>query len=76
MSTEEKIEKALSDLRPFLEADQGDITLVEVTKDNVVKVQLHGACSTCEMSTMTLKAGVEESIKKVVPEIIRVEAIN
>ena len=75
MTLIEKIEKALSDIRPFLEADQGNITLVEVTEENIVKVQLHGACSTCEMSMMTLKAGVEESIKKAAPEIIRVEAV-
>jgi len=75
MTSQEKIEQALSDLRPFLEADHGDITFIEITEDKVVKVKLHGACSTCEMSAMTLKAGVEESIKKVVPEILRVEAV-
>ena len=76
MTVVERIEKALTDLRPFLEADQGDITLVEVTKDNIAKVELHGACSTCQMSAMTLRAGVEESIKKVAPEIRGVVAIN
>lgn len=76
MTVTEKIEKALDDLRPFLEADQGDITLVEVTKDNIARVELHGACKTCQMSAMTLRAGVEESIKKVAPEIKGVEAIN
>ncbi len=75
MTSQEKIEQALSDLRPFLEADHGDITFIELTDDKVVKVKLHGACSTCEMSAMTLKAGVEESIKKVVPEVVRVEAV-
>ncbi|NND77145.1 MAG: NifU family protein [Flavobacteriales bacterium] len=76
MTVEQKIEKALEGLRPFLEADQGDITLVEVTKDKIARVELHGACSTCQMSAMTLKAGVEESIKRVAPEIIGIEAIN
>lgn len=76
MGLKERVEGALTSLRPFLEADQGDITLVEITKDKVARVQLHGSCSTCEMSIMTLKAGVEESIKRVAPEIIRVEAIN
>jgi Fe-S cluster biogenesis protein NfuA len=71
-----RIEGALEQLRPFLEADRGDITLVEVTKDMVAKVELHGACKDCSMSYMTLKAGVEESIKKVAPEIKGVEAIN
>lgn len=71
-----RIEMALQQLRPFLEADRGDITLVEVTADMVAKVELHGACKDCSMSYMTLKAGVEESIKKVAPEIKGVEAIN
>ena len=71
-----RIEGALEQLRPFLEADRGDITLVEVTNDMVAKVELHGACKDCSMSYMTLKAGVEESIKKVAPEIKGVEAIN
>lgn len=72
----EKIEGALKELRPFLEADQGDITLVEVTGDLIARVELHGACKDCSMSFMTLKAGVEESIKRVAPEIIRVEAVS
>ncbi len=76
MQMTEKIEGALKQLRPFLEEDGGDITLVEVTEDNVVKVELHGSCSSCSMSVMTLKAGVEDAIKKVAPEIVAVEAIN
>jgi len=71
-----KIEEAISQLRPFLEADGGDISLVEVTGDYIAKVKLHGACSSCSMSIMTLKAGVEDSIKRAVPEIKSVEAIN
>lgn len=71
-----KIEEALNQLRPFLEADGGDITLVEVTNDYIVKVELHGACSSCNMSMMTLKAGVEEAVKRAVPSIVSVEAIN
>lgn len=72
----ERIEGALSRLRPFLEADRGDITLVEVTKDMVARVKLHGACRDCTMISMTMKAGVEESIKQIAPEIVAVEAIN
>lgn len=72
----ERLEKALRQIRPFLEADRGDITLVEVTDDFIARVELHGACKDCSMSFMTLKAGVEESIKKVAPEIKAVEAIN
>ena len=71
-----KVEDALESIRPFLEADHGDITLVEVTDDMVAKVMLHGACKTCSMSVMTLRAGVEESIKRAAPEIIRVEAVE
>jgi Fe-S cluster biogenesis protein NfuA len=71
-----RIEDALKQLRPFFEKDGGDITLVEVTDDMVVKVKLHGACSSCSMSLMTIKAGAEEAIKRVVPEIVSVEAIN
>jgi Fe-S cluster biogenesis protein NfuA len=69
------IEEALSGLRPFLEKDNGDITFVELTDDSVVKVALHGSCKDCSMSKMTLKAGVEERIKNVLPEVNRVEAV-
>ena len=72
----ERIQHALLQIRPFLEADRGDITLVEVTEDMVARVKLHGACKDCSMIAMTMKAGVEESIKKVAPEIVAVEAIN
>ncbi len=75
-SLKDRIEDALAQLRPFLEADRGDITLVEVTDTMVARVELHGACKDCSMSYMTLKAGVEESIRKVAPEIKKVEAIN
>ncbi|MCH2213773.1 MAG: NifU family protein [Flavobacteriales bacterium] len=75
-SLNERVEGALQQIRPFLEADQGNISLVEVTDDLIAKVKLHGACKDCSMSYMTLKAGVEESIKKAVPEIKGVEAIN
>lgn len=71
-----RILEALAQIRPFLEADRGDITLVEITDDMVAKVELHGACKDCSMSIMTLRAGVEESIKRVAPEIVAVEAIN
>lgn len=69
------IEEALLGLRPFLEKDNGDITFVELTEEDVVKVELHGACKSCSMSMMTLKAGVEERIKNVLPEISKVVAI-
>ena len=69
-----KIEEAIHQLRPFLEADRGDIELVDVV-DNVAQVKLLGACKSCNMSAMTLKAGVEEAVKKVAPQITGVVAI-
>ena len=68
--------EALDDLRPFLAADGGDITLEEVTADGIARVRLHGACCGCAMSPMTMKAGVEEAIKRVAPSIKSVEAVN
>ena len=74
-ATISKIENALEQVRPFLKADGGDITLVEVTDDNIVRVKLHGACQGCSISHITMKAGVEEAIKNAVPEIRLVEAV-
>lgn len=64
-----KIEGALDEIRPYLEADSGDINLVEVTDKMVVKVKLLGACSSCNVSMMTMKSGVEQAIKRAVPEV-------
>lgn len=72
----QRIESTLEQLRPYLNADSGDIKLLEVTDDMVARVQLLGACSTCSMSMMTMKAGVEQSILKAVPEIKAVEAVS
>ena len=71
----ERIEATSEQLRPYLLADGGDIKLLEITDDLVARVQLLGACSSCSMSAMTMKAGVEQSIFKAVPEIVRVEAV-
>ena len=73
---EAKVNKVLLELRPFFEADGGDIEFVEITDDGILKVQLMGACSDCSMSMMTLKSGVEEAVKKIAPEIISVEAVQ
>lgn len=70
------VERSLEELRPYLRADGGDITLKEVTDDLRVLVELHGACSNCSMSLMTMKAGVEEAIRKAIPNVQSVEAIN
>lgn len=71
-----KVEEALEQIRPYLQADGGNVSLIEITSDKVVKLELLGACKSCSMSAMTLKAGIEESIKRVAPEITAVEAIN
>ena len=73
--TKERINQALTEIRPFLEADGGDISLEEVTKDGIVRVRLHGARSTCSMVAMTMKAGVEEAIKRAAPEVVKVVAV-
>ena len=65
----DKIEGALTKIRPYLEADGGDINLVEVTNEMVVKVRLIGSCSNCNVSMMTLKNGVEVAIKRAVPQV-------
>lgn len=70
----EKVEAALKKIRPMLQADGGDIELVDVTSDGVVKVKLTGACGCCPMSQMTLKVAVEQKLKKEVPGIKEVIA--
>jgi Fe-S cluster biogenesis protein NfuA len=72
----EKVNLAIDQLRPFLNADGGDMELVEITTEKVVKVRLLGACSDCSMSMMTLKAGLEDAVRKIAPEIQSVEAVN
>ena len=71
----EKVEKALEQIRPYLQADGGDLELVEVTDEGVVKVRLKGACHGCPMAQITLSQGVERELKKMVPEVNRVEAV-
>jgi Fe-S cluster biogenesis protein NfuA len=72
----QRVELALDSIRPYLEADGGNVSVEEITADSVVKLRLLGACGSCPMSIMTLKAGIEEAIKKAVPEIVSVEAVN
>jgi len=74
MDTKEKVENVLKKIRPGLQADGGDIELIEV-KGDVAKIRLKGACAGCPMSQMTLKFFVESSIKKEVPEIKAVESV-
>ena len=72
----DKVLKALEQMRPFLQADSGDVELIEVSEDGIVKVRLTGACKTCPMSVMTLRAGIERSLMREVPGIRRVESVS
>ena len=72
----EKVEKVLDEIRPALRADGGDMELVEVTEDGVVKLRLTGACGHCPMSTYTLKMGIEKRLKDKVPEVKQVEQVQ
>lgn len=71
-----KVESSLDTIRPYLKADGGDIKVMEITDDMVVKVKLLGACESCPMSFMTMKAGVEKSIKDAIPEIRGIETVS
>lgn len=75
MTVEERVLLALEKVRPYLKEDGGDISLVEIALP-VVKVKLHGACETCNMSYMTMKAGVEEVIKRSIPEVSSVITVD
>ncbi len=76
MSLLEKVEAALDTIRPYLLTDGGNVSVEEITPEGVVKLKLLGSCGSCPMSIMTLKAGIEEAIKKAVTEITGVEALN
>lgn len=73
---ETKVKNVIEQIRPYLQADGGDIHFVELTNENIVNVELQGACGSCPFSRMTLKNGVEEAMRKALPEIRSVEAIN
>lgn len=75
-ATLEKIEASLNTIRPYLEADGGNVRIFDLSVDNVLKLEFMGACGTCPMSTMTFKAGVEEAVKRAVPEVRSIEVIN
>jgi Fe-S cluster biogenesis protein NfuA len=72
----DEIEEALDTIRPYLMADGGSVRLLNVTSDYVVELELLGACGSCPMSTMTLRAGIEQALKRSVPKVKRVEAVN
>ena len=71
-----QVEEALNSIRPYLETDGGNVSIEEITPEGVVRLKLLGSCGSCPMSIMTLKAGIEQAIKKAVPQITGVEAIN
>jgi Fe-S cluster biogenesis protein NfuA len=71
----QRIEETLDQIRPYLMADGGSVRLASVTEEMVVELQLLGACGTCPMSMMTLRAGIEQALKRAVPQISRVEAV-
>lgn len=72
----QKIEIALNSMRPFLQADGGDVELVDITNDMEVQLRLKGNCSNCEMSNMTMKAGIESGLKSAIPELKSVVAVE
>ncbi|MEI7589886.1 MAG: NifU family protein [Deltaproteobacteria bacterium] len=72
----ERVEQAIDQIRPNLQADGGDIKLIDVSEDGVVTVELQGACKGCPMSQMTLKMGVEKFVKKMVPEVKEVISVS
>ncbi len=71
-----RVEEAIKSIRPYLEADGGDVKVLDIDQNMIVQLEMLGACSACPMSAMTLKAGVEEAIKRVVPEIKGINAVN
>ncbi|GHT38556.1 NifU family protein [Endomicrobiia bacterium] len=75
MTLKEKVEKTLESVRPHLQADGGNVELIDVTEDGIVKVKLTGACGSCPMSAMTLQYGVTNAIKQAIPEVKEVQSI-
>lgn len=71
-----RVESSLDSIRPYLAADGGNVRVVEITHDMIVRLEFVGNCGSCPMSTMTFKAGVEEAIRKLVPEVHSIEVVN
>jgi Fe-S cluster biogenesis protein NfuA len=76
MIDKQKLEEVLDKVRPAIQADGGDVELVQIREDNVVEVRLKGACNGCPMATLTLKAGIERIIKEEVPEVVEVISVK
>ncbi len=73
---EDKVKNIIEQIRPYLQNDGGDIKFINITKENIVNVELQGACHACPMAIQTLKGGVERTIKQYIPEVVSVEALN
>ena len=71
-----RTEEALDTIRPYLATDGGNVKILEITPEGVLRLELLGSCGTCPMSSMTMKAGIEEAVRRLVPEITHVEAVN
>ena len=72
----QRVDAALDTIRPYLQADGGSVRLLDITPDMVVELELLGACGECPISEMTLRAGIEQAIKRAVPDVTRVEAVK
>ncbi len=72
----DRVEASLNNIRPYLEADGGNVKILEITQDHILRLEFLGNCGNCPMSTMTFKAGVEEAILRAVPEIHKIEVVN
>jgi len=75
LELETKVKNVLDQIRPYLQADGGDVEFIEMTEDKVVNVRLLGMCGNCPHSQMTLKSGIEAAVKKVLPEVTAVESV-
>jgi Fe-S cluster biogenesis protein NfuA len=75
-SLQQKVEEALDTIRPYLEADGGNVEVIEITDDQTLRIELKGACKSCNMSHMTMKSGIEETIRRAVPEIKEIISVN
>jgi Fe-S cluster biogenesis protein NfuA len=71
-----RVDEALNDVRPHLKVDGGNVEVVDITDKNIVKIKWLGTCETCSMSMMTMKAGIEETLRGKIPEVSGVEAVN
>lgn len=72
----ERIDGAINSIRPYLEQDGGDVKVLDIDDEYIVHVELLGACGSCPMSPMTMKAGIEEAVKRVAPEVVAIKAVN